>query len=115
MNLIKKKEINNWLSLNNIIFKIKFLKARKDRMTIHFKVFSNPKEESKNQIEENSLHNLFIVHVRQLTNQSSFVLIKSSWDIDIPENIVIEIKKMMKKSMNKISKLCKLIKDEYNF
>ena len=42
----KRKEINNWLSLNNISFKIKFLKARKDRMTIHFKIISKSKEES---------------------------------------------------------------------
>ena len=111
----KRKEINNWLSLNNISFKIKFLKARKDRMTIHFKIIPKSKEESKNQIEDNPITNILIVHVRHLINNSSFVLIKSSWDTDIPKNIIIEIKKIMKKSMNKIQKLSKLTKSEYNF
>ena len=112
---IKKKEINDWLSLNNISFKIQFLKARKGIMTIHFKILSKPKEETKNQNEENSINNMLIVHVRYLTSNTSFVLIKSSLDIDIPKNIVIEIKKLMKKCMNKIVKLCKMTKDEYNF
>ena len=111
----KRKEINNWLSLNNISFKIQFLKTRKDRMTIHFKIISKSKEESKNQTEENPKFNILIVHVRHLTNSSSFVLIKSSWDTDIPKNIIIEIKKLMKKCMNKIQKLCKLAKSNIIF
>ena len=112
----KKKEINDLLSINNISFKIQLLKARKDRMTIHFKLLSKAKEESKKeQAEENSINNIFIVHVRYLTNNSSFVLIKNCLDIDIPKNIVIQIKKLMKKFMNKIEKLCNLAKNEYNF
>ena len=112
----KKKEINDWLSINNISIKIQFLKTRKDRMTIHFKILSKAKEENKaNEVKENSINNIFIVHVRHLTNNSSFVLIKSSLDVEIPENIVIQIKKLMKKIMNKIEKLSKLAKAEYNF
>ena len=108
----KNTEIKEWFNLNNISLKIEFLKAREDRMAIHFKILSNRK---KMENIENTLNNLIIVQVRKLTNNSSFVLMKTCLDWDIPQNIFCQIKKLMKKSMSKIGKLCQIVKDKYNF
>ena len=110
--LNKNTEIKEWFNLNNISLKIEFLKAREDRMAIHFKILSNRK---KMENIENTLNNLIIVQVRKLTNNSSFVLMKTCLDWDIPQNIFCQIKKLMKKSMSKIGKLCQIGKDKYNF
>jgi hypothetical protein len=110
--LNKNTEIKEWFNLNNISLKIEFLKAREDRMAIHFKILSNRK---KMENIENTLNNLIIVQVRKLTNNSSFVLMKTGLDWDIPQNIFCQIKKLMKKSMSKIGKLCQIGKDKYNF
>ena len=82
--LNKNTEIKEWFNLNNISLKIEFLKAREDRMAIHFKILSNRK---KMENIENTLNNLIIVQVRKLTNNSSFVLMKTCLDWDIPQNI----------------------------
>ena len=81
-------------------------------MSIHFKILSNRKK-----IEniENTLNNLIIIQVIKLTNNSSFVLMKTGLDWDIPPNIFCQIKNLMKKSMSKIGKLCQIAKDKYNF
>ena len=108
-----KKEINNWLELNNISFKIELIKAREDNMIIHFKILSNNHEIDKN--EKDSLQNLIIINIIKLTNNSCFVLIKSIWNCDIKENIIIEIQKLMKKPLKKIEKISQISREQYHF
>ena len=108
--LNKKKELKNYLSINNISFQVQFLKEKEDRMTIEYKILLNGQE-----INDNPTSNIILVHVRKLTDNSCFVLIKSSWDIDIPKNTVNEIKQIFKKSINKLEKLCQIAKDKYKF
>ena len=110
INIKKKKVIKDWLCLNNISFQIKFLKTKEDRMTIQYKILLNDQE-----INDNPINNIILIHVRKLTDNSCFVLIKSSWDIDIPKNVVFEIKQIFEKSLNKIEKLCQIAKDKYKF
>jgi hypothetical protein len=110
INFKKKKVVEDWLCLNNISFQIKFLKTKEDRMTIQYKILLNDQE-----INDNPTNNIILIHVRKLTDNSCFVLIKSSWDIDIPKNAVIEIKQIFEKSLNKIEKLCQIAKDKYKF
>ena len=111
----KNKEIKEWLDSNNIRIKIEFLKTREDSMAIHFKILSSRQEIQYIKNIENTLNNLVIVHVRQLTNNSSFVLMKAGLNFDIPRNLFFQIKKLMKKSVSKIGKLCQIAKDKYNF
>ena len=113
--LNKNTEIKEWLDLNNISIKIEFLKVRKDSMGIHFKILSKRQEIQYNKNIEKTLNNLIIVHVRKLTNNSSFVLMKAGFNFDIPKDLFCQIKKLMKKSMSKIGKLCQIAKDKYNF
>ena len=108
-----KKEINNWLELNNISFKIELIKEREDNMIIHFKILSNNQETDKN--EKDSLYNLITINIRKLTNNSSFILIKSIWNIEINENKIIEIKKIMKKTLKKIEKISQISKEQFHF
>ena len=111
----KNTEIKEWIYSNNISLKIEFLKTHKDRMAIHFKILSNAQQAQNNKNIENVFHNLIMVHAIKLTNNSTFILIKTGWDFDIPPKIVCQIKKLMKKIMDKIRKLCKIAKDKYNF
>ena len=113
--LNKNTEIKEWLDSNNISIKIEFLKTREDSMAIHFKILSNMQEIQYIKNIENTLNNLVIVHVRKLTNNSSFVLMKAGLNFDIPKNLFFKFKKLMKKSMSKIEKLCQIAKDKYNF
>lgn len=104
----KKQKIG--FSMNNISFKIQFLKVKEDRMTIEYKILLNEQE-----INDNPTINIILVHVRKLTDNSCFILIKGSWDIDVPKNTVIEIKQIFQKMMNRIGGLCRIAKDKYKF
>ena len=110
--LNKKKEIKDWLSSNRISLKIQFLNTREDKMVIQFKILSNNSEMSVNQ--EYSLNNIIIVHLRKLSLNSCFVLIKSSWNFDVPQIIFIEFKQLLTKCLTKIVKLCEIAKDKNN-
>jgi len=109
----KKKEIKDWISVNNISFKIQSLKAREDRMILQLKILLNNKED--NSDESNYLYNLISVQVRKLTSNTSFIFIKCVWNFNLTENLILEVKKIIKKCLNKIKKLCEISKDKYNF
>ena len=109
----KKKEIKDWISVNNISFKIQSLKSREDRMILQLKILLNNKEDESN--ESNYLYNLISVQVRKLTSNTSFIFIKCVWNFNLTENLILEVKKLIKKCLNKIKKLCEISKDKYNF
>ena len=110
--LNKKKQVKDWISLNNVNLKIHLLRTRGDKLVIQFKVLTNSNKEN-NEID--NINNIITVIVRKLTENSSFVLIKYGWDFDVPENVILEVKKLLKKSLEKIKKLCETAKDKYNF
>ena len=107
----KKKELKNWLTVNNITFKIQMLKVREDKLVIQFNALLNNKERNIN--EKNSINNnYFIIHMRKLTNNLVFILNKCVWDLQLPENIKLDIKKIMKRTLEKIEKLCQLTQNK---
>jgi hypothetical protein len=110
--LNKKKEINDWLDLNNISFKIETIIAREDSMVIHLRILLNNNENDKK--ETDYLNNLTIVNIRKLTNNSSFVLIKSACTLKIGENFNIEFKKILKKTLKRIEKISQISNEQYN-
>lgn len=109
----KKKEIKDWISVNNISFKIQSLIVREDRMILQSKILLNNKEDKSD--ESNYLYNLISVQVRKLTSNNSFIFIKCVWNFNLTDSLILEIKKLIKKCLNKIKKLCEMSKDKYNF
>ena len=109
----KKIEIKDWISVNNISFKIQSLKSREDRMILQLKILLNNKEDESD--ESNYLYNLISVQVRKLTSNTSFIFIKCVWNFNLTENLILEVKKLIKKCLNKIQKLCEISKNKYNF
>ena len=109
----KKKEIKDWISFNNISFKIQSLIVREDRMILQLKILLN--DEGDKSDESNYLYNLISVQVRKLTSNTSFIFIKCVWNFNLTESLILEIKKLIKKCLNKIKKLCEMSKDKYNF
>ena len=75
-------------------------------MTIQYKINKNNQEIYVN--KDNQAYNLILVHLRKLTDNNCFVLVKSSLDENVPNNIIKELKKIMTKSINKIEKLCQM-------
>ena len=69
------------------------------------------------EIEKNdcNVYNLINIQMYKLTNNSAFMFIKGMWDYNMPEDLVLLIKKIVKKYLNKIGKLCQIAKDKYNF
>ena len=112
INLNKKKEINKWLSSNNINIKIQLLIARGDKIIIQFKIITNNQEMKEN--DEGQNKNCITVHVRKITTNSSFILIKAELNDEFPEIIMNEIKKIIKKSINKIEKLNQIAKNNFS-
>ena len=113
--LKKYKEVKDWLSINNISFKIEILRVREDKLNIQLKILTKNDNEKKEKNESDNVYNLITVHIRKITNNSSFIIIKSVWDFDLPENVILEAKKIIKKCLEKIEKLCETGKNKYNF
>ena len=65
--------------------------------------------------ESNYLYNLISVQVRKLTSNTSFIFIKCVWNFNLTESLILEIKKLLKKCLSKIKKLCEMSKDKCNF
>ena len=106
--LKKKKDINDYINVNKISFKVHLIKIREDNMIIQYKVLMNGVEiETKN---DNTIYNIITIYVRKLTTNSSFIYFKYIWDIDIDEKIVLSIKSCFHKCMHNIEKLSKTAK-----
>jgi len=106
--LKKKKDINDWLTVNNIVCKIQLIKIREDNMLIQYKVILNNKENENNDI--NSIYNLVTICIRKLTNNSSFIYIRYVWDFEMDKKLIISLKNLFKKSLHNIEKLSKTAK-----
>ena len=108
LNLNKKKEIKNWLYVNNISFKISTLKVRENKMTIQIKLLMNNKEIKTNYI-------FMTLEVRKITNNTTFILHKCFLDFPLPNFVVDSIKKFMKKYMERIKKLIEIAKEKFDY
>jgi hypothetical protein len=103
-------------SKNKNIFKINSLKSRKDKISIEIKISSQNEQEKElenNNLEHNNNNNI-VVQLNKLTNNSTYILFKVIWDFGLPEYIILLIQKIVKKSFNKIEKLCQIANDNYN-
>ena len=106
---LKKKDLNDWLNLNNISFKIQLLKKREDNLIIQFKVIINNNDNECNK-ENNITNNNITICIRKLTINSSFIFIKYTWDLSLDEKMINSIKNFNKKCINNIEKLSKTAK-----
>ncbi len=103
--LKKKKDINDWLTLNNISFKIHLIKIKEDNLFIQYKLIIN-----NNENESNNDNNIVTICIRKLTTNSSFIFIKYTWNLPLEENLINSIKNFNKKCIHNIEKLCKTAK-----
>jgi len=111
-----KKDKKDWLSIFNISFKIETLRARQDKLFIQLKILLDGKDiDTSEENQKNPIDNVISINMRKITNNSTFILAKFLWDNSLPENIILMIKKLMKKNLDRIGKLCKIAKDRYNF
>jgi hypothetical protein len=113
INLNKKKEIKNWLYVNNISFKISMLKLRENRMTIEIKLLMNNKEIETNESNPNFI--FMTLEVRKITNNSTFILHKFFLDFPSPNFVTNSIKKFMKKYIEKVKKLLEIAKEKFDY
>jgi hypothetical protein len=113
-----KQDKKDWLSIYNIKFKIETLRAKQDKIAIQIKILSDNKDidinGTSNSNNTNQNNNIINLNLRKLTNNSTFILIKFLWDSSLSENIILVIKKLMKKYLERIGKLCKIAKDRCN-
>lgn len=111
-----KKDKKDWLSIHNINFKIETLRERQDRVFIQLKILLENKDidVSKTNTTNQINNNIISIYMRKLTNNSTFVLVKFLWDNSLSENVILMIKKIMKKYLERIDKLCKIAKDRYS-
>ena len=117
LNLKKdKKDKKDWLSIYNIKFKIETLRAKQDKIAIQIKILSDNKDidANSNSNSSNPINNIIYFNLRKLTNNSTFILIKFLWDKSLSENIILVIKNLMKKYIDRLGKLCKIAKDKYS-
>ena len=103
--LKKKKDINDWLTVNNISFKIQLIKLKEDNMIIQYKAILNSKEN-----DETNDNNIVTICIRKLTTNSSFILIKYIWDLPLDAKTINLIINFNKKCLHNIEKLCKTSK-----
>ena len=113
INLNKKKEIKNWLYVNNISFKIAMLKVREHKMTIQIKLLMNNKEIETNELNPNYI--FMTLEVRKITNNSTFILHKCLLDFPLPNFVVDSIKKFMKKYIERVKKLIEIAKEKFDY
>jgi hypothetical protein len=113
INLNKKKEIKNWLYVNNISFKINMLKVRENKMTIQIKLLMNNKEIETN--ESNPNYIFMTLELRKITDDSTFILHKCFLDFPLPNFVVNSIKKFMKKYIERIKKLIEIAKEKFDY
>ena len=111
-----KKDKKDWLSYYNIKFKVETLRAKQDKISIHLKLLSDNKDidANSNSNSSNPINNIIYFNLRKLTNNSTFILIKFLWDKSLSENIILVIKNLMKKYIDRLGKLCKIAKDKYS-
>ena len=107
VSLKKKKDLNDWLTSNNISFKIELIKKREDNLFIQLKVILNDND---NNNSSNSTNNNILICLRKLTTNSTFIFIKYTWDLIIDDNLQDSIKSFNNKCIHNIEKLSKTSK-----
>lgn len=103
---LKKKEIDDWITKNNISFKIETVKNSQNTMIIQYKVILD------DIIDLNNKDNIITVYIRKITNNSSFILIKYVWNLLFTDKFILVITGFIEKSLNNIKKICKTAKEK---
>ena len=107
--LKKRNDLNEWLTSNYISFKIELIKLREDNLLIQLKVLYN-NDDKENINGNNSIYNTVSLYIRKLTNNSSFIYLKWTWDLGLDSNIINSINIFFKKCLHNIEKLSKTSK-----
>ena len=102
--LKKKSLLNDFINVNNVIFKIDLIKIKEDNMIIQYKVILNNTEEA------DTKKNLFTIIIRKLTSNSCFILIKYIWDLSLDINLITSLRNFINKMLIKIEKICNTAK-----
>jgi hypothetical protein len=112
VNLYKQKEES---SLDNISFKIINFKSREDKLMINIKIIYENGIEEKNNLSSNSLYNIVTLNITKITNNLTFILIKTILDDDYKERNINSIKKLSNKILSKLKKLSEISKNQISF
>ena len=112
VNLYKQKEES---SLDNISFKIINFKSREDKLMINIKIIYDNGIEGKNNLSSNSLYNIVTLNITKITNNLTFILIKTILDDDYKERNINSIKKVSNKILSKLKKLSEISKNQISF
>lgn len=112
VNLYKQKEES---SLDNISFKIINFKSREDKLMINIKIIYENGNEGKNNLSSNSLYNIVTLNITKITNNLTFILIKTILDDDYKERNINYIKKISNKILSKLKKLSEISKNQISF
>ena len=112
VNLYKQKEES---SLDNISFKIINFKSREDKLMINIKIIYDNGIEGKNNLSSNSLYNIVTLNITKITNNLTFILIKTILDDDYKDRNINSIKKVSNKILSKLKKLSEISKNQISF
>ena len=103
INLKKQNLIYDYININDVTLKIYLIKVKGDNMIIQCKLLNNIINNNGNNSKSN---NLFSIIIRKLTCNSSFVLVKYSWNLPLDEKLISTIRNYINKMIIKIEKLC---------
>jgi hypothetical protein len=103
INLKKKDIIYDYININNVTLNVYSIKVKGDYLLIQCKLLNN---NIHNNEDNNKTNNLFSIIIRKLTSNSSFILVKYSWNLSLDEKLISSIRRYINKIINKIEKLC---------
>ena len=104
--LKKKNDLNDWMNVNKLYFQIILIKKKEESIIIEFKAIFNNNDNG----DKDSIYNVITVCINKLTTNSSFVLIKYTWDCDIDKDLLASIKYFYNKCLHNIEKLSLIAK-----
>ena len=103
INLKKKGIIYDYININNVTLNVYSIKVKGDYLLIQCKLLNNI---INNNVDNNKTNNLFSIIIRKLTSNSSFILVKYSWNLSLDEKLISSIRNYINKIIIKIEKLC---------
>ena len=82
---------------------------------INIKIIYENGIEGKNNLSSNSLYNIVTLNITKITNNLTFILIKTILDDDYKERNINYIKKISNKILSKLKKLSEISKNQISF